>query len=142
MQEQPKVGVGVIIMKDGMVLMAKRKGSHGAGTWSFPGGHLEYGESIVDCAAREAKEETGITITNVRPVTFVENLFFGEGKHYITLYTIADWKSGEPKTLEPEKSEQWEWFDWDHLPQPLFAPIASLVKQSFHPLKSKTSPTP
>ncbi len=38
----PKVGVGVMILKDGKVLLTKRKGSHGAGMYSFPGGHLEY----------------------------------------------------------------------------------------------------
>ena len=44
--ERPKVGVGVMVFKDGKILLAKRKGSHGAGEYAFPGGHLEFGESF------------------------------------------------------------------------------------------------
>ena len=53
----PKVGVGVAVVKDGKVLLGKRKNAHGEGTWSFPGGHLEYKESWEDCAIRETLEE-------------------------------------------------------------------------------------
>lgn len=49
----PKVGIGVMIFKDGKVLLGKRKGSHGDGEYSFPGGHLNYMESFEDCAQRE-----------------------------------------------------------------------------------------
>lgn len=46
----PQVGVGVLILRDGKVLLGRRKGSHGAGCWSAPGGHLEFGEVVEDCA--------------------------------------------------------------------------------------------
>lgn len=58
----PGLGVGVLVIENGRVLLGKRKGSHGAGTWSAPGGHLEYGESIENCAEREVLEETGLRI--------------------------------------------------------------------------------
>ena len=54
-----RVGVGVIIVRDGNVLLGERAGSHGAGTWALPGGHLEFGETVADCARREVLEETG-----------------------------------------------------------------------------------
>ena len=58
----PRVGVGLLIFKDGKVLMGKRKGAHGSGEHSGPGGHLEHLESIEECARRETREETGIEI--------------------------------------------------------------------------------
>ena len=66
MANYPRVGVGVIVTKDDRLLLLERKGVHGQGTWSTPGGHLEYGESPEACAARETKEETGVEIVNVR----------------------------------------------------------------------------
>ncbi len=54
-----RVGVGIMIFKDGKVLMGRRKGSHGAGEYAFPGGHLDFGESFEDCAKRETLEEAG-----------------------------------------------------------------------------------
>jgi ADP-ribose pyrophosphatase YjhB (NUDIX family) len=65
-EEKPKVGVGVMIFKDGKVLLTKRKGSHGAGDYSFPGGHLEHMESFEECAIRETKEECGLEIKNIK----------------------------------------------------------------------------
>jgi len=126
--EQPSIGVGVIIKKEGKILLGKRKGSHGKGSWSFPGGHLDFGESPEECARREILEETGIQIANIRKGPFTNDIFPQEGKHYVTLFMIADHASGEVAALEPEKCEKWEWFAWDALPQPLFLPIENLLK--------------
>jgi len=64
MDKKPKVGVGIIVIKDNKVLLGKRKNSHGEGSWCFPGGHLEFNESLENCAKREVLEETGIEIKN------------------------------------------------------------------------------
>ncbi len=58
----PKVGVAAIIIRDGKVLVGRRVGAHGHGTWSFPGGHLEFGEEAEQGIAREVKEETGMDV--------------------------------------------------------------------------------
>lgn len=136
-QQHPKIGVGVIVIKDGQVLMGKRKNAHGDGSWSFPGGHLEWKESIEDCARREVMEEVGVTIKNLRLGTFTNDIFQAEGKHYVTLYVIADYEDGEAKTMEPEKCEAWEWVQWNAMPQPLFLCIQNLLKQSFDPFEPK-----
>ncbi len=133
MQQRPKVGVGVIIIKEGNVLLGKRKGAHGEGSWSFPGGHLEFNESLEDCAKRETMEETGVTIKNIRKFTFTNDLFKDEDKHYITCYVKADLDSGEVQVMEPNKCEKWGWFDWNNLPQPLFVPIQNLLKEGINP---------
>ncbi len=128
MKERPKIGVGVCILKDGKVLLGKRLNSHGQGTWAFPGGHLEFGETVSECAQREVAEETGIQITNIRRGPYVEDFFLAENKHYITLIIMADWRAGDPVVLEPNKCEQWQWFEWDDLPQPLFRTFTSLAE--------------
>ena len=51
--KRPKIGVGVFVRKGDHLLMIHRKGSHGAGTWSCPGGHLEWNEDFEETARRE-----------------------------------------------------------------------------------------
>lgn len=133
-ENRPKVGVGVFIIKDNKVLMGLRKGNHGPGTWCPPGGHLEYAESPEGCAKRETEEECGLSITNIRRGPYTNAVFTETGKHYITLYMIANWKSGDPKILEPEKCEKWDWFEWEKLPKPIFLPITELINNNYNPL--------
>ncbi|MBI2514615.1 NUDIX domain-containing protein [Candidatus Wolfebacteria bacterium] len=135
MENRPKVGVGVIVMKDGKVPLGKRRGSHGEGSWCLPGGHLEFGESWEDCAKREVTEESGVTIKNIRFGAATNDIFEEEGKHYITIYMLADWDSGELKITEPEKWDKWDWFEWGKFPEPLFIPLCNLLKQGFDPFK-------
>lgn len=119
------VGVGVMVFKDGKVLLGKRKGNkHGAGEYAWPGGKLDYMESIIDCAKREVREETGLEIYNAR---FLRLLNFKDypPNHYIDIGVAAEWKSGEPQNLEPEKCEGWDWYDLDNLPSPLFKSLPS-----------------
>ncbi|KKU86408.1 MAG: NUDIX hydrolase [Parcubacteria group bacterium GW2011_GWA2_47_9] len=110
-------GVGIIINKDWKVLLIKRRGSHGAGTWAPPGGHIDYGESVKACAKREVREETGIEIKNLRIIGFIEDIFKKDKKHYITIWVKADWKSGEISQNHEEFSEI-GWFSWKKLPKP------------------------
>jgi 8-oxo-dGTP diphosphatase len=119
MDERPKVGIGVVVIRAGKVLLGKRKGAHGAGEFAGPGGHLESLESFADCAIRETLEETGIEIENVRFLC-VTNLRTYAPKHYVDIGVVADWKSGEPQVLEPDKVEGWDWYNMDNLPAPLF----------------------
>ena len=108
-----------MIFKDGKILLAKRKGSHGEGEYAFPGGHLEYMESFEECARRELAEEVGIEIQNVK-FLFLANVRKYSPKHYCHIGLTAEWKSGEPRVLEPDKSEMWQWFSLDELPNPMF----------------------
>lgn len=137
MKNIPRVGVGVLVIKNGLVLLGKRKNAHGHNTWNFPGGHLEKNESWEDCARREVAEETGTTIKQIHFITATNDIFVDEGKHYITIFMCAQHKAGVPKILEPNKCETWEWFSWDKFPQPLFLPIKNLRKQGYHPFHNK-----
>lgn len=119
---RPQVGLGVFVWKNGKFLMGKRVGSHGEGTWSVPGGYLEFKESWQDCAKREVMEETGMAIKNVRFLTATNNVFLAENKHTITIWVFSDWKSGEPKIIEPDKYVDHQWRTFKTLPKPLFEP--------------------
>jgi 8-oxo-dGTP diphosphatase len=127
------VGVGVLVYRRRKLLLGKRKGSHGAATWALPGGHLEAGETIEACAVRETAEETGLAVGRIRHAGFTSDVFADENKHYVTLFVEAGDVSGIAVLLEPDKCDAWDWFAWDDLPEPLFAPLQSLVNQDFRP---------
>lgn len=118
-QNVPKVGIGILIFKDEKILLGRRKDEHGVGEYEVPGGDLDYMESFEDCAKRETMEETGLEIENVRFLD-LQNLKTYAPKHYVDIGLIADWKSGEPKVLEPEKCDGWKWYELNNLPKPLF----------------------
>jgi 8-oxo-dGTP diphosphatase len=124
---KPRVGVGVIVVKEGRILLGKRKGAHGSGCYSPPGGHLEFKETVEVCATRELHEETGLISLSVQLGPWAQDVI-DEQKHYISLFVIITEFEGEPQLLEPHKCEGWEWYMWDELPLPLFPPLESLVK--------------
>ncbi|WP_282065663.1 nucleotide triphosphate diphosphatase NUDT15 [Vibrio rotiferianus] len=130
MNKEVRVGVATIILRDGKILLGERIGSHGANTWATPGGHLELGESIEECAKREAFEETGLVVDAIEKLTFTNDIFEKEGKHYVTLFVLASCDSGEPQVTEPDKCKQWLWCELNNLPEPLFLPLSNLLKES------------
>ena len=133
--DRPHVGIGVIIKKDEYILMGHRIGAHGSNTWSFPGGKLDAGESLFDCAKREVLEETDLYIKNLILGPYTNDIFDKEKLHYVTLYVLADYESGVPKITEPDKCLEWRWVDWNNMPQPVFLPIKNLLNQVFNPFK-------
>lgn len=126
-----RIGIGVFIFKDGKFLMGKRRNAHGDGTWSIPGGHLEFGESFEDTAMREVMEETGLKINNVRFGAVTNDVFEAEDKHYVTIWVLSDWESGTEEITEPDKFVSMEWRDFNNLPEPLFLPWKQLLSSQF-----------
>lgn len=135
MNQNPKVGVAVIITKDDKVLLMKRKGPHGQGTWTTPGGHLDFGETPEQCGAREAKEEVGLDVVDLRFRAFTNDLFESEGQHYISIWMDGKSISGEPTIAAEEEVAEIGWFVWDALPSPLFLPLENLIKENSYPPK-------
>ncbi len=134
MEQKPQVGTALIITKDDKVLLMKRKGPHGKGTWSTPGGHLDFGETLEGGAAREAKEEVGVDVMDVRFRAVTNDIFEETGKHYVTVW-LEGKASGEPAIAAEREVEEIGWFAWDALPQPLFLPLENLVKGNSYPPK-------
>lgn len=127
-QSLVRVGIGVLVFQGDAVLLGKRVGSHGSMTWAPPGGHLDFGETPEECAARELLEETGLKAGTITRGPWTNDYFTKEGKHYITLWMqVGDWQ-GEPKILEPTKCSQWRFFSFAHLPEPLFLSFDLLLR--------------
>lgn len=126
--DRPQVGVGLLIIKGDKILLGKRKASHGKGEYAGPGGHLELGETIEECVLRELGEETGpdLKIKNLSFLCFI-NLRRYSPKHYAHIHMVAGWKTGEPKVIEPDKQESWDWYDIGDLPKPLFGTTPEAV---------------
>jgi 8-oxo-dGTP diphosphatase len=155
MTDQVRVGVGAFVVSSASkqnphnptFLIGKRLGSHGAGTFALPGGHLEFGESPEECAAREILEETGLRVKNVRFLTATNDVMKKDKKHYITMFMVCERVNEEEEAcvMEPDKCEGWEWTSWEELvalvrkerdvkegevlERTLFLPVLDLVEQ-------------
>ena len=121
-----KVGIGVMVFKDGKVLVGKRKNRHGDGEYSFLGGHLEYMDSFEDCAKKECLEEAGIKIKNINFLC-ISNETTYPPRHGILIGLIADWENGTPTVFPEERIGSWEWCSLDNLPEPMFVPAKVMV---------------
>ena len=120
---RPRVGVGVLILNaEKRVLLGLRVSSHGAGEWAFPGGHIEFGDTIFEAAQREVLEETGLTISNFELISVCDELRYvhSDNKHYINIGVLGAYEGGEPQIVEPDKCLAWQWFALDALPEHLF----------------------
>jgi len=125
MEERPKIGVAVLIEKDGKILMGKRKYSHGKDSWCLPGGHVEFGEKLIDAAKRETKEETGIEVSGLELLSVTDDIMYG--KHYVTVSFKASVVEGEPILKKDEKFLDMAWFEIDKLPEPLFTATRNVL---------------
>ena len=132
-KKQVRVGIGVIITRGNKVLVGKRKNSHAAGSYAFPGGHLEFGETPEQCAIREVLEETGLKVTSTERIKFTNDFFEAEDKHYITLYIKVEVEDSEPIVMEPDKCESWDWYEWDKIPKPYMSGLKNLIDEGFNP---------
>ena len=116
------------------MLLLKRAGSHGAGTWAPPGGHLNQGEDFEEGAIPEVREETGVTVTEPRFLAVTNDVFADEGKHYVTIWLEAQLASGDAHIDAPEKMPDLGWFDWNDLPQPRFLALEHYLAGRSYPL--------
>ncbi len=139
--EEPKkkkigAGFGVMLLHDGKVLLGRRHSDpekadselHGEGTWTMPGGKLEFGESFEDGAVRELFEETGIkaTFNNIKVISLSNDRV--PDAHFVTVGTLCTEFENEPKVMEPDEITEWKWFDLNALPENVFPPSMQVLK--------------
>ncbi|HHJ34277.1 MAG TPA: NUDIX domain-containing protein [Gammaproteobacteria bacterium] len=139
-EPRPVIGVGVLVWREKQLLLGRRLLKGQDFCWQFPGGHLEMGESVIECARREVREETGLSVKAIRHLGFTDRPFIVAGRQYVTLLISCEYGSGEVKNLEPGKCAGWQWFDYRQLPTPLFEPIPVFLDELSGMRSSPTGP--
>ena len=120
--------MAVLLWRERELLLGRRLIADGV-CWQFPGGRLEQGESLLDCAERELSEEAGLTIHDPVLLARTSRPFLVHDEYYVTRYVAGEYGFGEPVNKEPDKCLGWQWFTYDALPSPLFEPISILLQQ-------------
>ncbi len=116
------VGVGAILVnEEGYVFLARRgpKAKNEQGLWEFPGGSVEFGETLAEALQREMHEEYGIEIAVGALVDVVDHILPQEHQHWVSPTFICQIVSGEPQIREPEKCTEIGWFRVDQVPSEL-----------------------
>ena len=116
------VGVGAIIIdKQGRLFLARRgaKAKNERGLWEFPGGSVEFGETMESALRREMREEFGIEIIVGKLLDVVDHILKEEGQHWISPTFLCTIAVGEPCIMEPEKCAEIGWFRTDEVPKEL-----------------------
>jgi len=114
------VGVGAIIFDaDGRVFLAKRgsQARNERNRWEFPGGSVEFGETLVHALVREIAEECGFEIEVQELLGVVDHIIPDEGQHWVSPMFICRVKSGTPHICEANKCEEIGWFAIDEIPE-------------------------
>jgi 8-oxo-dGTP diphosphatase len=108
---QPIPAVIAVVLRDDRVLLVSRKNPPDVGMWGYPGGKVEFGESIEDAAVRELLEETGVHARPNGILTAVDAYERDqEGKlrrHFILVAVLCTWESGEPVAADDAADAGW-----------------------------------
>lgn len=123
----PGVGVGLAILRDGKLLLARRLKAPEAGFWNIVGGKVDHLEPAEQAAKREAEEETGLTIGAIEFVCVTEQIIDADRQHWVSLLYRTNDVQGEAQLTEPDKIAEIDWFPLNDLPQPLSAFTAALL---------------
>lgn len=116
------VGVSAIIVNPEGQLFLSRRGplaKNERGLWEFPGGSVEFGETLALALTREMCEEFGIDIQVGELLDVVDHILVDEKQHWVSPTYICQIISGKPEIKEPEKCSQIGWFFPDEVPDEL-----------------------
>lgn len=118
------VGVGAMVFNaTAQVFLAQRgpQAKNERGCWEFPGGSVEYGETLTAAIIREFHEEYELKIQVVELLHVADHILPEERQHWVSPTFIARYVGGVPRIVEPAKCTAIGWFDLSALPQPLSA---------------------
>ena len=108
---RPVVAALAVVIRDDQVLLVQRANPPDAGLWGFPGGKIELGETLLDAAARELFEETGVTARPRRAFDALDAYDHAEdgtiSRHFVLVAVLCDWQSGEPMAGDDARDAGW-----------------------------------
>jgi mutator protein MutT len=99
------IGAIAVVPRDGAVVMVRRTRAPASGLWGFPGGHVEWGETVAAAAIRELREETGIVAVAERPLGLLDAI--GAAHHYVLAVTLCRWQAGDPVAGDDAAAAEW-----------------------------------
>jgi mutator protein MutT len=110
-RERPVVGCLAVVRRAEKILLVQRNKTPGIGKWGFPGGHLEMGETVRECAVRELREETAIEAASVRVLTAFDFITRDEQgqpiRHYTLIAVLCEWRAGDGELLQDASAFGW-----------------------------------
>jgi 8-oxo-dGTP diphosphatase len=135
-KQYPRVGAGVMILKDGKILLGKRHNNpekassalHGEGTWTMPGGKIDFGEKVHEGIIREVLEETGtkIKVGDLQLLSVTNDIV--PDAHFVTIGFLCEKFEGELRVTEPDEIVEWRWFPLNDLPTPMYPTSKKMVE--------------
>jgi mutator protein MutT len=114
------VGVGAVIRDEkGAVFLALRGREAGneRHKWEFPGGSVEFGETLEQALVREIQEEYGMTVTVELLLDVVDHIIPAEKQHWVSPTFLCRITNGSPRIREPHKCERIGWFGLNEIPE-------------------------
>jgi len=135
--------VNALFLRGGAVLLAKRSPQRPAyaNCWSFPGGHVEPGETLEAALVHEAREEIGLIPRLFRKLAFIPEpgpLAHEDAVYH--LYAVTAWDGGDPRIQDAEHSElRWVGLDAAGDLQPL---ALAAYRDVFQMLRQDRETTP
>lgn len=109
--KRPALGVSTVVRRGDSVLLVRRGKAPLRDIWAFPGGLVEFGESLAAAAAREVLEETGITVTIDGPIDHAEVVLHDAAgapeRHYVLIVFAGTWRAGEPVAGDDAAEARW-----------------------------------
>lgn len=115
----PRVGCGAAILRDGKLLLVKRRREPEGGHWGLPGGKVDWLEPVPAAVTREIAEELGLAIRPERLLCVVDQIDPDRSEHWVAPVYLVEDAEGEPRNFEPAALAAFDWFALDQLPEPL-----------------------
>jgi len=114
------VGVGAIIINSSHKIFLAKRGrevQNETGKWEFPGGAVEFGETLEHAIKREVMEEFGFEIGIDELLDVVDHLIPAENQHWVSPTFLCRITNGTPTIREPHKCDEIAWFDLENIPE-------------------------